>query len=53
LAYTRNILLTWKVCNWGDIVPVALPCLRPYCGCRLQTGAGTRDWAKFMCTPIW
>jgi len=21
--------------------------------CRLQTSAGIRDWAKFMCTPIW
>jgi len=55
LAYTSNILLTWKLWNWRDITPLP-PWLRawwqPYSDCKLQTSEGTRDWAKFMCTPI-
>jgi len=55
LAYTSNILLTWKLWNRWWHWPVA-PRLRawwqPYSDCGLQTSAGVREWAKFMCTPI-
>jgi len=38
----------------GEHCPRSPPWLRawwqPYSDCRLQTSAGIRDWAKFMCT---
>jgi len=55
LAYTSNILLTWKVWNWGDIAPLPLwlrVWWQQYSECRWQTSGEIRDWATFMCTPI-
>jgi len=52
LAHTLNILLIWKLWNWGWHYPVAPHWIRawwqPYSDCGLQTSAGIRDWAKFM-----